>query len=75
MKIRTTIKFLVFASFLVLAAPIHAGDTDGTDGTDDKDESSTEEIEAPSDEATSPVDAHPPAGPSDPVEDDEGKSD
>ncbi len=61
---RMAITTLVFASFLVLAVPIHA---------DDADDTSTEGIEAPSGEATSPVDA-PPAEPSEPVEDDEGKS-
>jgi len=56
---------LEFASFLVLAAPIHADDTDDT---------STDGIEAPSGEATAPVDTQPPAEPGDPAEDDEGKS-
>ncbi len=58
---RMAITTLVFASFLVLAVPVYADDT------------STEGIEAPSGEATSPVVAEP-AEPSEPVEDDEGKS-
>ncbi len=62
---RTAIMTLVFASFLVLAVPVHA---------DDADDTSTEGVEAPSGEATSPVDAEPGTEPSEPVEDDEGKS-
>ena len=53
---------LVLVSFLVLAAPIHADDT------------SREGIAAAGGESTTPVDDQPPAGPGDPVEDDEGRS-
>jgi hypothetical protein len=64
-QIRMAIQVLVFASSLVLSAPIHA---------DDEDDSSTEEVEAPSGEATSPDVAQPPAEPSEPDEDDDGTS-
>jgi hypothetical protein len=60
---RMVLNILVFASFLVLASPIHA------DGTDD---ASTEGIEAPGDSTAQPVETQPPA---EPIEEDEGKSD
>jgi hypothetical protein len=62
---RRILTTLVFASFLVLAAPIHAEDADDT---------SKEKIEAPDGETAPSVDDQPPAKPSEPVEEDEGKS-
>ncbi len=58
---RMVLTTLVFASFLLLAAPIHAEEADDT---------SKEKIEAPGDEKAPPVDAQPPAEPGDPVEED-----
>ncbi len=61
---RLVLSTLVFASLLLLSAPIHAEETD---------EPSKDKIEAPSDETASPSDAQPPAEPSEPVEEeDEG---
>jgi hypothetical protein len=57
---------LALASFLVLAAPIHAEDADDT---------SKGGIEAPAgDETAPPVEPQPPAEPAAPDEDDDGQS-
>ena len=62
---RMVLTTLVFVSFLVLAPPIRADESNGA---------STEGIEAPGDETAPPVDPQPPAEPSEPGEDEEGSS-